>query len=267
VKTEGSNEKSGLGVVFNPDLRVRINPTTVEPYYWIGQLEIGFPGDKKSDPKWQGTGTLIGSNLVLTCAHNLYDAELGGYATAVTFYPGRNGQSPGTEVTGAKWVVPDEYIQSPPPQPSRNGTVNTSATQYLFDFGLVWLSKELHPEGEHFPGMYAATDNELAHKPLDIAGYPVDKALNTMWNCGGNLHSGTSDELLFYEISTYGGQSGAAVRALFPKKNPSFPDIPWIVGIHVAGKKKPNGAPDINFAVRLNQDIVNRILGWMQKQT
>lgn len=262
MKPNAASDKHGLGVVFNPDYRQRINPTAVMPYFWIGQLEIKFPQDKGSNRKWVGTGTLIGSRHVLTCAHNLYDPAMGGYATSVDFYPKRNGGT-GTKVSCVSWLVPDEYVQSPPPQPNPDGSVDGAATQYLSDFGLVGLSEDVNPSGDNFPAMFAASDFELTNRPYDIAGYPADKApANTMWNCAGMMHSG-NDELLFYEISTYGGQSGSAVRGLFPPKNPHFPNIPWIVGIHVAGRKKPDGAPDINFAVRLKQDVINEITSWM----
>jgi len=38
-----------------------------------------------------GTGTLIGPNLVVTCAHNVYDRDRKQVKTDLAFYPALNG--------------------------------------------------------------------------------------------------------------------------------------------------------------------------------
>lgn len=240
-------------IVFPTDNRTRVTPTNVQPYYWVGQLAITFPDGTAGT----GTGTLVAENKVLTCAHNLYQAQYGGYARTVSFTLARNGSTLpyGNPVAATGVAVPEEYVSLSPPAPNQQGNV-ASDTLYVYDFGVVTLASILDPAGGLYPAMYAATDNQLNNRQSDIAGYPGDKPANTMWNGNGAL-TGSSEEFLFYNISTYGGQSGSAVRSLFPNLYP--PGIPWLIGVHVAGAQDLN----TNFAVRLNQDNINTIQGWL----
>lgn len=240
-------------IVFPTDNRTRVNPTNLQPYYWFGQLTITFP----SGVVGTGTGTLVGPNKVLTCAHNLYQAQYGGYATNVSFALARNGNTLpyGNPVAATALAVTEEYATLSPPAPDQQGNV-ASDTDYVYDFGVVTLASTLDPANGLYPSMYAASDNQLNNRQSDIAGYPGDKPANTLWNGNGAL-TGCSEEFLFYNISTYNGQSGSAVRSLFQNLYP--PGIPWIIGVHVAGDRSLN----TNFAVRLNQDNINTIQGWL----
>jgi V8-like Glu-specific endopeptidase len=129
------------------------------------------------------------------------------------------------------------------------------------DFGLVRLAADLNPANGLFPAMYSATDNELHNRECDIAGYPADKEpLYTMWNGSGKVSTDPqSEDFLLYEISTYGGNSGSAVRSLFPNK-----DSPSIVGIHVGGVEMEIQAT--NLAVRLNDSVIEMINDWKKVQ-
>lgn len=253
MEPSGTSEKSGLGIVFKDDNRFWVENSDSWPYYWIGQFDIKFPNGESGT----GTGTLIGRRHVLTCAHNLYQAKRGGYSK-VGFSLGRNGQKvPYKRVAVTRPFVDERYKKLSPPSPGRNGTVPGEITHYMYDYGLVELESELNPSKDHFPNMYAAEDHEL-EGVFDIAGYPTDKKdpSNTMWNGSGMISEEAPEEFLFYKISTFDGNSGSAVRWKFEDKMP-----PRIVGIHVAGAQEL----DINFAVRLNSDLISQITDWMHK--
>jgi V8-like Glu-specific endopeptidase len=76
-------------IVFPNDNRQRVDPTTAQPYVWIGMFAIKFPNGDIG----RGTGTLIGPRHVLTCAHNLFQNQRGGYAQAIQFFLARNGHT------------------------------------------------------------------------------------------------------------------------------------------------------------------------------
>ena len=245
-------------IVFPGDNRQRVDPTLAQPYWWIGMFAIKFPnGDIGS-----GTGTLIGPRHVLTCAHNLFQNQRGGYAQAIQFFLARNGNTmPWQGVAPTKLFVNERYQKLSPPGPDQNGVLPGEITEYVEDFGLVRLAEDLNPANGLFPAMYFATDNELNNREWDIAGYPADKAPPyTMWNGSGKVAPDPeSEDFLFYEISTYGGNSGSAVRSLLPNKN-----SPSIVGIHVGGVEMEIEAT--NLAVRLNPSVIKMINDWKKIQ-
>lgn len=241
-------------IVFPTDNRARITPTTAAPYFWVGQLNIRFP----SGAAGTGTGTMISQYHVLTCAHNLFQAQYGGWASQVTFSLARDAVTLpyGGPTAVARINVSEEYQSLSPPAPDQQGNV-ADYTRYAYDYGLVTLQTPFDPSGaDIFPPMYPASDQQLNGRAVAIAGYPGDKPAGTMWDGAGNLVGG-SEEFLFYQISTYGGNSGSAVRTLFA--NVPAPTVPRIVGVHVAG----SAALNANFACRLTEEKIERITGWM----
>jgi V8-like Glu-specific endopeptidase len=70
------------------DRRVKIADTLEYPYSTIGIIAMRHRG---GDYK-QGTGFLIAPNIVLTCAHNLYDIFTKKTFYEINFYPAVNGQ-------------------------------------------------------------------------------------------------------------------------------------------------------------------------------
>jgi V8-like Glu-specific endopeptidase len=247
----------GVEIVFPPDVRAQINPTTVQPYYWCGQITTVY----KNGNTYTGTGTLIDSNWVLTCAHNVWSEEDGGMPASMTFGLAQNGVAfpYGAPVAVTSAGFPDEYKALSPARPNAAGNV-VDYTKYLYDFAVLKLASALDPGNGVYPAMFAAADTDLPGRWTCIAGYPGDKIPGTMWNGCYALPNGVDDEILYYVIDTYAGQSGAAVRARFAR----FQDgVSRIIGIHVAGSVALNR----NFAVRLYQERIDRILGWMNGLT
>jgi V8-like Glu-specific endopeptidase len=244
-------------IVFPPDTRVPVNPTTGPFFRMVGQLTMTFP----NGITYVGTGTLLNQSTVLTCAHNLFDNSIGGWATQVQFTPARNGQLAPFGIFAAAQnglSVPDLYRQLSPPNPNQsNGAVPgglVEVTQYIYDYGVVRLAQAVNMAD--FFGMYAADDNQIRASNMDITGYPGDKPPGTMWHAQGPV-IGFSDELLFYTISTFEGQSGSPLRMPIAGLNP--PGWPWIIGVHVAGSTGLGA----NFAVRLTDDVIEEVMGWM----
>lgn len=243
-----------LNSVFPPDGRVRVDPTTVTPFSWVGQLAITFPDGSRGT----GTGTLIDRDRVLTCGHNLYQDRRGGRASSVIFSLAQNGTDRPYPPVGFRDAhVSEEYRTLSPADPAATSGVVRDYSRYLYDFGVVSLQTGLDPAEGAFPFLYDASDETLVDRTADIAGYPGDKTAGTMWNAAGPLTPPPAAEFLWYRISTFNGQSGAAVRCTFEEDEEG--DVPRIVGIHVAGSSELQS----NFAVRLTSDVIRTIETWL----
>jgi glutamyl endopeptidase len=240
--------KTPLKIVFPPDNRQRVKPTTVHPFVSMGLLVMTFPNGET----YTGTATLIDKTHLLTAAHNVFGNDCGGYATHVQFYPARNGNlSPYGVVNATHLFVTEDYRSLSPPNPNRTqtGTVDT-VTEYTEDYAVVRLASAVNLP---ILGLYAPADHEIDGANAVIAGYPGDKPVGEMWAAQGKV-SAPEDEFLFYKIDTYKGESGAAVLVNFP-----LPVGLAIAGVHVAGDPNLN----TNFAVRMRGDRIRQIQAWM----
>ena len=244
---------NGTQVVFPPDGRVPIDPTTLFPFQCIGELTVQFP----NGAQYTGTGTLIDGFHVLTCAHLLFSEDDGGLAEQVTFAPGRNEGAdnpyPYGQIAMAQGgiAIPEGYQAHPAPIP---GELVPDVTQYLYDYGVVTLANEVY--FDQYPRPYWADDEALEPTTCYITGYPLDKPAGTMWQGEGDVQPEDTQQFLFYQISTFDGQSGSAVMGEFP--GVAFPGI---VGIHVGGTL--DGVLDTNFAVRLYPEVIDVINDWL----
>jgi len=247
--TEAPQPPDNVSIVFPGSNRIQVNNTTAYPFCTIGQFTMTFPNGKT----YTGTGTLLDRNHVLTAAHNLYGNDVGGWARSVTFAAARNGNNyPYNSVAAATIFVPEDYRFLSPPNPDDVPANNIDYTQYLYDYGLVRLSS---PVDAGVMRMHNPSDDELDARIFTVTGYPGDKPAGTMWGADGRL-SGYAEEFLFYQISTYRGESGSAVATLFDHL--VNPQIPRICGIHVAG----SGRLGANFAVRLRDEVIEQIVSW-----
>ena len=80
-----------------------------------------------------GTGCLIASKIVLTCAHNLYDRELKLKTDLehLKFSPAVSGDSGQPSVQVKKFYFPEEYIKA------------KDGEELQHDFGIVELEEEM----------------------------------------------------------------------------------------------------------------------------
>ena len=75
--------------IIGGDNRTKVSDTTVFPFRAIGYIVSTWPKGNSTI----GTAWLFKSDAIVTAGHCVYDKDLGGWATRVTFYPGRNGSS------------------------------------------------------------------------------------------------------------------------------------------------------------------------------
>lgn len=214
--------------VIDVDDRIRVTETDKVPFRWLCRLVI-VAGN---GTRWSGTGWLAGPRLVLTAGHCVYMHNQGGWAQRiqVSLY-GANGD----------FQAPVEAEDAA----SVGGWVNSADPDQ--DYGAVALSADIQAPGWFGFGSFA--DAALSASVGNIAGFPIDKPVGTLWGHARRF-SEVRPSALLYEIDTYGGMSGAPV-------------ICWngedyiVVGIHNYG--------DIagNRATRINPTVYQNIEAWL----
>ncbi|KAG5184836.1 trypsin-like cysteine/serine peptidase domain-containing protein [Tribonema minus] len=87
----GPGTRRGL-TVFGQDDRVEITDPNVTPYMAIGQLtfDVADPAAGGAQETYVCTGTLVGTDAVLTAAHCVFDQETNDWVDATAFYPARS---------------------------------------------------------------------------------------------------------------------------------------------------------------------------------
>ena len=229
--------EAGFGrSVLGTDQRTMVADTTVFPYRAIAYLAIDFP----DSTGWLCTGFFIDANTIATAGHCVYSISEGGWATAITAYPGRNGaQVPYGSASATAFYAVKAWRDH---------------EDHRFDFGAFDIDADLGTTTGWF-GYAAGSDTDLAGFKAKIYGYPSDKGGTTMWGMQRKL-KGTGARKVFYSIDTFGGQSGS------PVFGPLSPDCkPCAIGIHAYGKGiQP--FPSSNSGTRIIQDVLDKLTTW-----
>jgi glutamyl endopeptidase len=144
------------------------------------------------------------------------------------------------------------------------------------DVGLVVLPKPFR-KPDRFMWLQPRSIQRTATL-LTLAGYPCDKPFGTMWGHSDRIPvSGVSATHLFYPLDTCPGHSGSPIWLLGNN------GIRLLLGVHTGGVNpcdndprpgvqcRPTGAPVTpvpggeNCGVRLNCDVITRILAWSRE--
>lgn len=204
VTQTGPLETISEGII-GEDNQHQVTDTTQTPYRQIVHLEIEFA----SGNYLAGSGAMIGPDLILTAAHNVYDSETGEWAKEVYAAPGRNGtgQNPYEVYDADSFVI-------------LKGFQAQGASQY--DMAIIKLSQKVDSR----VGQLDIAKTAAVGQRVQVPGFPFatpDKQY-FMYTMFGEIQS-ISEKIIHYQIDTEGGQSGSPV--LNAKGQ--------IVGIHIAG--------------------------------
>jgi V8-like Glu-specific endopeptidase len=95
-----------------------IADTLPEPFRAVGKVvswwDMNHNGIQDNGEVFEATAAMIGRHAALTSAHVVYDAELGGFATRITFMPGFDGARPPLgSFRATSWVIPALYLHEP----------------------------------------------------------------------------------------------------------------------------------------------------------
>ena len=209
------------------DERRHIKNTMVYPWSIHAQVISTWPTGIKT----LGTAFFFSPNRLGTSAHNLYNKEQKGWACEIKVVPGSNGKyHPFKSIKTDKYFVPDVYTKERAPK---------------YDYGVIILPNNIPGTLTGYLGLKVLEDGELDESLVNITGYPGDKPSGQQYYGYGKITK-VDQDLLYYEIDTYGGQSGSAVYHISNNKR-------YAVGIHGYG-----GCP--NKAVRITKEVIRFLL-------
>ena len=190
-----------------------------------------------------GSGTLIAPNLVLTCAHVVFDFKNKTQYNSFTFTPALCGEKrPFREINVRNVYYTKEY------------TSDKSE-----DYAVLVLEKPVGTTNRAFlVFMLPPQFTNFANKKATLIGYPSDKQGNKLYGCEGPLsHVDVHDDNIYYNsIDTYSGQSGSA---LFYEHDQNF----YVFGVHIGSTKLEEGI--YNRAIWITPKRYAQIKRWVRE--
>jgi len=173
------------------DGRTQVFNTTDYPARAIGQIE----GFDTVVGNYICTGWLIDRNTILTAGHCVYP-QANNLAESAAFFPGRNAT---TDPYGSCFLTtvfsPFEWVQN--------------QNEYN-DWAVAHLNCNVGDTVGWFGYFSLGGQTALRYLPAVVQGYPGDKPFGTMWGMGDRIEA-SQKKMVFYDIDTFGGQSGSPV--------------------------------------------------------
>jgi len=232
--------------VIDRDERVRVLDTDLAPWRMICALRMSGPSGSGSI----GTGWLVGPRTVVTAGHCVFSNYFfGGWASTIEVIPGLNGLGtdarPYDSVSSTRFSSIDQWVNS------ENAD---------FDIGCIHLDEEIGTNLGWF-GIGALTPDELESYLVNISGYPGDRGNGNEQYYSRNRVLRVSERRVFYEVDTYGGQSGAPVWI-----HEDEDAAPLVIGIHAYGVGGTPGEFRItaNSAPRIIPEVLAKIREWVE---
>ncbi|MBI1757008.1 MAG: hypothetical protein HYR64_07875 [Fimbriimonas ginsengisoli] len=229
-------EPGGLfGSVIGTDDRVRVTPTYGYPWRTMCKVRMQFP----NGAQYVGSAVMVGPMHALTAGHCVYSAADGGWAQWMEVIPAFD--YGWYKPYGSAWA---SYFRT-----YTGWTVYGSPDH---DFSLITLDRRI---GDTVGWQGYGYWDDLMWAWSYIGGYPADR------DYGGDLyyHWGyvqyETSYRTFYQIDTFGGDSGAGVF-WYPGGYG-----PYVHTVHAYGATTINGQP-MNGGTRLDYSKFNSIQYW-----
>jgi glutamyl endopeptidase len=247
VKGKSGPIRPPFETVINRDERVRILDTDLAPWRMICALRMRGPSGAGAI----GTGWLIGPKTVVTAGHCVFSNYFfGGWASEIEVIPGLNGvggdSKPYGSVISTRFSSIDRWTEKEDPD---------------FDIGCIHLDQDKGTEVGWF-AIGALPPEELESYLVNVSGYPADRGAGAEQYHNRNRVLGVSERRLFYEVDTFGGQSGAPVWIYEQEDAP-----PLAVGIHAYGIGGTPSSMGItaNSAPRIIPEVLEQMKKWVNQ--
>ncbi|MEM8670320.1 MAG: trypsin-like serine protease [Planctomycetota bacterium] len=234
----------GLESLIGADDRTRILETDLYPWRMICALRMVSPEGNSAI----GTGWLAGPKTVVTAGHCVHHLPfLGGWASRIEVSAGRNdSEFPFGTVVSTRFSSVDRWISNADPD---------------FDIGCIHLEEPLGDQVGWF-SFASWSSSQLREQMVNISGYPGDRGNGREQYFHANRVLDATPRRVFYDVDTFGGQSGAPVWAYEAEGGP-----PTVIGIHAYGT---GGTPfdlgiTANSAPRIIPEVFDIIQGWIDE--
>lgn len=227
---------AGTESVIGEDERRRISPASSFPWRVHCALRI----TARDGSRWIGTAFFISPRVLVTAGHvvwiNSASEARRGWVRRIEVMPGRDGSDlPYGTVTSTRFY-------------SVRGWTEQGDDEY--DYGAIVLDTPLG-ERTGWLGFGAYSDETLTSSTGNLAGYPGDRGNGTeQWYMARRISS-VGVRKVFYDIDTFGGQSGSAVYRIRDGRRHA-------VGIHAYGV----GSTPFNSATRINRPVFDNLRTW-----
>jgi glutamyl endopeptidase len=234
--------------VIDRDERVRILETELPPWRMICALRMRGPSGAGAI----GTGWFIGPSTVATAGHCVYSSHFfGGWATSIEVIPGLLGAGDNSDARPYGTVTSDTL-----------SSVDrwTEAEDPDFDIGCIHLPEPKGDEVGWF-SICSLPPEDLMGYLVNVSGYPADRGNGDEQYHSANRVLRVTERRLFYEVDTYGGQSGAPVWIHQDDKSP-----PLAIGIHAygTGGTPQDFAIEANSAPRIIPEVLDKLKEWVE---
>ena len=227
--------------VIGADTRIRVTSSDRWTWWRVGKLSpLGC------------SGTIVGTNKVLTNAHCVWDRDTGSWYAQKTFSPGQNPSKPWGD-----WNIDYSTIS----------TAYQGGGQYWhYDYAIAtmkndnWTGQDI---GAYMGYLQLRSAQTYCHYVQSntvkkrIVGYPSDKPSGTMWDSGQCEEWSFTDctqAIIEHKCDTYPGNSGSGMLLFFYSSS----WYPSVVGVHAFGTNN-NG---YNSGPSFSDSIVNWISTW-----
>ena len=181
------------------DQRIKVTSTATLPYKAVCKLYL----KSKSGHNLIGTGWLTHKNKLYTAGHCVYNPDYGGWMDSIIVVPGLAGTlEPFGRYVAEAMAATNEWIKS---------------RSRRYDMGTIKLSTQVSHGDVLIPTLTDAAEGT-------VCGYPGDRD-RSVFQYKMRDSVGEKDGRFFYQIDTFGGQSGS----------PLLKDNRHAIGIHNYG--------------------------------
>jgi len=214
--------------------REMVTDTRVSPFRKICDLIITAADSSLHS----GTAFFISPRTLVTCGHCLFVFQSGtsahGMVRKVLVMPGRNGETDASQSL-VGWVEVEQENLRVHDRWMNEGNLD-------FDYGVIILPDDTMGNQLGFINCEHFSDQDLDEARATLAGYPDNAPDGTQWRETNPIKQ-VAPAHLFYDIFTFGGQSGSPV--FFADENQqtacaihNFGNIPFNRGVRITPSVK-----------------------------